>query len=109
MSIVLVSIIIFHVVRCYCHLHACCSNCAGRYNWPGYEAVDVQEGLKGLGVSGVDALQRLKLRSRTTAQLEKMNGEENSELVGRVQELEQKLEMAEQAVNAKDQEIKESK
>ena len=35
-----------------------------------------------------------------------MDGEnESSELVGRVQELEQKLEMAEQAVNAKDEEI----
>ena len=59
--------------------------------------------LKALGVSGVDTSRRLELRSGTTARQEKM--EENGELVGRVQELQQKLEMAEQAVNAKDQEI----
>ena len=47
-----------------------------------------------LGVGEVDTSRRLELRSGTSARLEEVNmdGEnESSELVGRVQELEQKL------------------
>ena len=63
--------------------------------------------LKALGASVVNTSRRLELRSGTTARTERMAEEQNDDLeaLGRVQELEQKLEMAEQAVNEKDKEI----
>ena len=67
--------------------------------------------LKVLGMSQVDTSRRLELRSGTTARVQteelEMEGEENDgELLGRVQELKEKLAMAEQAVNSKEAEIK---
>ena len=57
--------------------------------------------LKALGASVVNTS---RLRSGTTARTERM-ADDDLEALGRVQELEQKLEMAEQAVNKKDKEI----
>lgn len=60
--------------------------------------------LKALGAAQVDTSRRLELRSGITARtqametMEEPGSEEDSELMGRVQELEQKLAMAEQAV-----------
>ena len=65
--------------------------------------------LKALGASVVNTSRWLELRSETTAQMERMeegqNNSDDPEALGRVQELEQKLEMADQAVNDKDKEI----
>lgn len=70
--------------------------------------------LKALGAKAVDTLRRLELRSGTMARLSSPSTpgmaehEENAtEMLPRIQELEQKLEMAEQAVFTKDQELQE--
>ena len=65
--------------------------------------------LKALGASAVNTSKRLELRNGTTARTEAMETEQNdregTEALECFQELEQKLEMAEQAVNEKDNEI----
>ena len=60
---------------------------------------------KALGAVEVNTSQRLELCSGTTALLERLDIEGESVDSERVQELEQKSEMADEAVNAKDEEI----
>ena len=60
-----------------------------------------------LKTSVVNTSRLLELRSGTTARTERMAEGQNDDLkvLGRIQEMEQKLELAEQAVNEKDKEI----